>query len=93
MSRLPSRSAKSASGLRWAAAVTAQLREIGGDDTRISGPRPAPIERIRGQYRYLTVIRGNRLGVVRRFLREMVLHPAGPRSVEMVVDVDPQSLM
>ena len=76
-----------------AAAVTAQLRELGGDDTRISGPRPAPIERIRGQYRYLTVIRGNRLGVVRRFLREMVLHPAGPRSVEMVVDVDPQSLM
>ncbi|MBQ4107597.1 MAG: primosomal protein N' [Lentisphaeria bacterium] len=73
-------------------AVTRQLRGISGDDIRISGPCPAPIERIKGKYRYLTVIRGNRLGVVRRYLRELVLH-GGPRSVEMIVDVDAQSLL
>ncbi|HVR29688.1 MAG TPA: primosomal protein N' [Thermoanaerobaculia bacterium] len=57
--------------------------------TRLSGPAPAPLERLQGQWRYQLLLRhvsGSRL---RRLVAETV--PQGDRD-DVVVDVDPQDL-
>ena len=76
----------------YATALTAELRKIAGD-CRISGPVVAPVERIKGKYRYLTQVYGNALGMIRRRLREMILHEPIPKGVEVAADVDALSLM
>ncbi len=77
----------------FAERFTARLRPYCTENIRIAGPSPAPIERIKAKFRYMTLIRGNALGVIRRLLREMVLHERIPAGVEVYVDVDAQSLM
>lgn len=60
------------------------------DDVRITGPASAPLERLRGQWRFQLILRsanGRRL----RDLVRSVLH-AG-RESDLVVDVDPYDLM
>ncbi|MCQ2378304.1 MAG: primosomal protein N' [Victivallaceae bacterium] len=59
----------------------------------VAGPLRAPIERIRGKYRYLLTLRGDRLGTVRRALRVLALHRTFPGNVEISVDVDPLDFM
>ncbi|MEJ2086468.1 MAG: hypothetical protein P8Y44_12455, partial [Acidobacteriota bacterium] len=59
-------------------------------EVRISGPAPAPFERLRGQWRYQILLRhasGNRL--------RALLSAALPKSLsgDLVVDVDPYELL
>ncbi len=77
----------------FAAEFTEALRPYCGDTVKISGPMPAPIERIKGKFRYMTLLRGAALGRVRPPLRHMVLHGRPPRGVEVYADVDAQSLL
>ena len=60
---------------------------------RVSAPAPAPIERINGKYRYLALIRGEALALVRKAVRVLALHRRPPKGVEFYVDVDAQSLL
>ena len=63
------------------------------EGTSISAPLPAPIERIKGKYRYVSTIKGTKLKVLRQALRVLALHRTPPKGVEMYVDVDAQSIM
>ena len=62
-------------------------------DVRVAGPLPAPIERIKGRFRYLMTLRGREMRRVRLALRELVLHRRMPDGIEVAVDVDALSLL
>ncbi len=75
-------------GEAFAAALQPYLHE----DVTLAGPIRAPIERIRGKYRYLLTLRGKKLANLRSALRVLALHRVW-EGVEVAVDVDPQTLM
>lgn len=56
---------------------------------RFSGPAPAPLERLKGKWRFQLLMRSGSGADVRRLARELVPAP----SAEVSVDVDPQDLM
>ncbi len=65
----------------------AQLRGL-----QLRGPAPAPLEKIRGKYRWRLLLRADRVGPIRRAVSRLLEAP--PRgSVRMEIDVDPQSLL
>ena len=53
----------------FASGFTDELQRAAGEGVRIQGPFPAPIDRIKGKYRFMTMIFGEKLGVLRRYLR------------------------
>ena len=61
------------------------------------GPAPAPVERIRGKFRFHLLVRapdahpGPLQGVLRRFLASPRMKP--PADVSLQVDVDPLRLL
>lgn len=77
----------------FASGFTEELQRAAGEGVRIQGPAPAPVDRIKGKYRFMTMIFGEKLGVVRRYLRHMVLHGYRPDGVEVYADVDAQALL
>ena len=77
----------------YAAAFAAELQVYKHDQVRITAPAPAPIEKIRNQYRYLMTIRGRRLKTIREAVRILALHRTPPAGVSVAVDVDAQDLM
>jgi primosomal protein N' (replication factor Y) len=73
-------------------------REIGealssGSSTlRISGPAPAPLERLLGRWRYQILVRaGSRAAILDALERSVPERP--PAGVQVAADVDPQDLM
>ena len=58
--------------------------------TRISGPAPAPLERLRGEWRFQLLIRAADGRGLHRMLREVL--PKNP-GYDLVIDVDPQQLL
>ena len=61
-----------------------------GREVRIGGPAPAPLERLRGKWRFQLVLRTESGALLRRLLRELGLHEGRG---DLVVDVDPQDLL
>ncbi|MBR7104706.1 MAG: primosomal protein N' [Lentisphaeria bacterium] len=82
-----------ASVRRYGEEIVKELQPYVLEGTSISAPLPAPIERIKGKYRYVCTIKGTRLKVLRQALRILALHRTPPKGVEMYVDVDAQSIM
>lgn len=62
-------------------------------DMKMSGPMPAPIERIKGKYRYMILIRGQKLKQIREFIRKIIFQYPQPKDVEVYLDVDAQSML
>jgi primosomal protein N' (replication factor Y) len=59
---------------------------------RISGPAPAPLERLQGRWRFQILVRGaERLAVLGAL--EAAVPERAPSGVQLAVDVDPQDLM
>ncbi len=56
----------------------------------ITGPALAPLERLRGKWRYQLLLRAASGSRLRRLVREIV--PVGA-SANLVIDVDPYDLM
>ncbi len=79
--------------LDYAEKIMAELKPYLNSTLRVTDPAPAPIERIKGKYRYLALIRGEALALVRQAVRVLALHRRPPKGVEFYVDVDPQSLL
>ncbi len=79
--------------VEYATNFTAELRPYIHDEIKIAGPSPAPIERIKGKFRYMLVIRGRKLKVLKQALRVLALHRPVPKGVDVYVDVDAQSLL
>ena len=77
----------------YAFAFAKELEVYKHDQLRITPPAPAPIEKIRNQYRYMMLIRGNKLKNIREAIRIMALHRTPPAGVMVAVDVDAQNLM
>ena len=59
-------------------------------ECRIAGPAPAPLERLKGRWRFQMLVRHPSSSRLRELLSQTL--PAGG-SQDLVVDIDPQSLM
>jgi primosomal protein N' (replication factor Y) len=60
------------------------------EGVRTLGPAPAPLERLRGQWRFQLLLRAASAGQIHRLLRAVV--PAKP-AYDLTIDVDPQQLL
>lgn len=60
-------------------------------EVRISGPAPAPLERLKGLWRHQLLLRSTSGGKLRRLVREVVRD--APRDLDLTVDVDPYDLL
>ena len=63
------------------------------ENLRITPPAPAPVEKIRNQYRYMMIVRGTGLKNIREAIRILALHHPVPNGVSVAIDVDAQNLM
>ncbi|MEA4863659.1 MAG: primosomal protein N' [Victivallaceae bacterium] len=61
-----------------------------GADVQAVAPMPAPVERIKGKFRYQIMLRGTKMAGLRRKVRELAMKKY--KNAEVIVDVDPQSL-
>jgi len=61
-----------------------------GRGVRLSGPAPAPLERLRGQWRFQLLARSANFRDLHRLLKEVL--PKNP-GYDLVIDVDPQQLL
>jgi primosomal protein N' (replication factor Y) len=65
-------------------------------DPELVGPAPAPIERLRGWYRWQALVRGTSSGAIRRAVEHglrQIGGVKGSRRARIVVDVDPCSML
>jgi primosomal protein N' (replication factor Y) len=86
--------ARDARAATWAERIAASLRREEQGRLLITGPAPAPIERLRERYRHQILIRSaGRLRLVRAVDRALLaVEGEVPRSA-LVVDVDPSSVL
>ena len=64
---------------------TFTLRNKEDGRTEIIGPAPAMISNFRGIYRFVLLIKTNRLGAVSAFMREHEMHVR----TDVAIDIDP----
>jgi primosomal protein N' (replication factor Y) len=83
---------KSLASAREAAQSARRAAEPVPDGIRIRGPAPAPIERLRGAWRWQLVLSAPNRDLLRTVV-ERVEHETRPRTVRTVVDVDPLSTL
>ncbi len=60
---------------------------------RLLGPAPAPIEKLRGNYRFHLILRADELGTVRDRIRLLQKEKGFPDDVQWVADVDPMDML
>jgi len=75
---------------RLAALASALERHPAAAGVRILGPAPAPLEKLRGTWRFQLLLRGPSGSRLRHLVREVVGEQHG---ADLVVDVDPQDLL
>jgi primosomal protein N' (replication factor Y) len=63
-----------------------------GKNVRLSGPAPAPLERLQGKWRFQSLLRAPDRGAVLRVLEEAIPDQP-PGGTQIATDVDPQDLM
>jgi primosomal protein N' (replication factor Y) len=71
------------------------VRAAGGKRIVVLGPAPAPIERLRGRYRWQVLCRSFSGSLLRRCVavaRDHLRAPAGDARVRLIIDVDPQGM-
>ena len=78
---------------RFASEFMEKIRPCCHEGVIVTEPAPAPVERIKGKYRYMIIFRGSKLKNLRSALRELILHGPVPQNIEVYADVDAQSLM
>ncbi len=81
---------------RAANAVATRARTAAGEIVTVRGPAPAPLERLRGRFRWQVLLSSARVGALHRVIRDVMSGlRATPlmRSVRLVVDVDPVSML
>jgi primosomal protein N' (replication factor Y) len=81
-----------AQALEEASDLAARLREGGDETLRVLGPAPAPLGRLRGEYRVHVILKGTHRGAMREaLLAALASRPDLRRRV--TVDVDPLSTL
>jgi hypothetical protein len=61
--------------------------------TRLLGPAPCPMAKLRGKYRYHALIFTTNADDVRKIVGEITATFDAPENIQWVVDVDPMDLM
>ena len=74
-------------------AMAQRLRGCLEPQVKMAGPMPAPIARVRSQYRYQLTLRTTNIMRLVRTLRPLVMEARATDEVHMHVDVDPLSLL
>ena len=69
------------------------LEERCPDTIKVLGPIPAPLPKIRGKFRYQLILKGSRPDELRALLKESLTCLHREKGVEVVVDVDPVSML
>ncbi len=87
--RFESKNGSAARSAAEAAARTANPLPAG---VRLRGPAPAPIERIRGAWRWQVLLNAPNRETLRQVIERVEAEPPG-RTVKMIVDVDPLSTL
>jgi primosomal protein N' (replication factor Y) len=67
--------------------LTARLKE------GVRGPAPAPISRLRGEWRYHLLLKGTELDGLRSAVRSLLAKAVIPDDVKLAIDVEPLSLL
>ncbi|MFA5113105.1 MAG: primosomal protein N' [Candidatus Margulisiibacteriota bacterium] len=62
-------------------------------DGGVLGPAPAPISRLRGEWRYHLLLKGTELDGLRAAVREALAKAVIPETVKLAIDVEPLSLL
>jgi primosomal protein N' (replication factor Y) len=75
-----------------ASEIASGLREAGDDRYRVVGPAPAPLGRLRGEYRVQLFLKGSHRGAMREALLA-ILRSRKELQKRVTVDVDPLSMM
>ncbi len=70
-----------------------RLKEILPPSTQLSEPAPAPLEKVRGEYRFHIMLRTKSILALSRRLREVLDKLTFPTDVIVTVDIDPYQLM
>jgi primosomal protein N' (replication factor Y) len=81
---------------RAAGDVAARARAGADPGCRIRGPAPAPLERLRGRYRWQVLIASESTGPLHVLIRALLgwwRRAALSRKVRLIVDVDPVSML
>jgi primosomal protein N' (replication factor Y) len=89
------RSAKLEDALRWSASLGRWFEKSPHEGVRVLGPAAAPIERLKGDYRYHFILKSPSRERLNATLRAMLLDAAKeniPRT-NLIVDVDALWLM
>jgi len=87
---LVARSPKESRALEFAQQVAAEMRRsLAGLPAQVLGPAPAPIPRLRRQYRWQILIQSGSLERIQERLREALGRCHPPRGSYLAVDVDP----
>ncbi len=73
--------------------VAKRLRSAIGKQARFLGPAPAPIERVKGYYRFHLVLTTTQPESVKKILREDSAENSPPAGVRIIMDVDPVWLL
>jgi primosomal protein N' (replication factor Y) len=60
---------------------------------RVLGPAPAPLVKLRGKFRYHTLVQGPDRDALRRVVRQATADLKPPEAVQWVMDVDPLDLL
>ena len=81
---------------RAAKALRGQVKDVKGDAMRVLGPAPAPIERLRGRYRWQVVVRSTEAAAMRAALASMQARLGGRDArggVFVGIDLDPVNML
>ncbi|QSH42174.1 primosomal protein N' [Lentisphaerota bacterium ZTH] len=79
--------------MNYAEQFMQHIRPLCHEGVVITEPAPSPIERVKGKYRYMIILRGEKLKMLRQHIRRMILDTRHPKSLDIYVDVDAQSLL
>ncbi len=86
-------SAVAALAQRSARTLREQLRDVLSDSIRVLGPAPAPLERLRGRYRWQVMVRSSDAGAMRAALAAMRARLGTHDGVFVGIDLDPVNML
>ena len=76
-----------------AASCKSQIQQSPGVEIRMLGPAPAPIAKLRDKYRYHILLLSQDGDPLRQLVANVYDQDQPPKSIQWIVDVDPQSLL
>ena len=76
----------------YAAQLMERIQPYLDPETEVTEPMPAPIERIKGKFRYMATFRAGKLGRLKQVLRYETCRNQ-PRGLQVYLDIDPVSML